>query len=121
MTLKDGAKAKATVQTSGRSRRFNMSSGNEIAPTRDAGAEARAKVVAIARAAIHNNSDVREAFAAVGAVLLTVILDDGKESVEWELDAGDWILLRVSDYADVMGRGQGDLFPVAAVQDGNGQ
>ena len=50
-------------------------------------------------------------FVALKAILLTVILDDGSESVEWELDAGDWVLVRVSDYADLAGRGRGDLFP----------
>lgn len=107
-----GARDKEIKVKSAVSRRNSMSNGNANAPTRDADAEARARVEAIARAMLHNNSDAREAFVALKAVLLTVILDDGKESVEWELDSGDWVLLRVSDFADLEGRERGDLFPV---------
>jgi uncharacterized MAPEG superfamily protein len=91
-----------------------MSNGNVTAPTRDADAEARARVEAIAARILHNNAEAREAFIALKAILLTVILDDGRESVEWELDAGDWVLVRVSDYADLEGRERGDLLPLAS-------
>lgn len=112
LMTKDGARGKPIVQTSARSRRKTMSNGNGNVQTLDADAVARAKVVAIARNIIKTTHDVREAFAATGARLLTVILDDGKESVEWELDAGDWVLLRVSDYEQLLDREQGDLFPI---------
>jgi len=111
LTQEDGARGKPTSPASPRSRRNSMSNGNVTAPTRDADAEARARVEAIAARILHNNDEAREAFVALKAVLLTVILDDGRESVEWELDAGDWVLVRVSDYADLAGRGRGDLFP----------
>jgi uncharacterized MAPEG superfamily protein len=108
-------RARRTDQTSPRSHRNSMSNGNVTAPTRDADAEARARVEAIAARILHNNAEAREAFIALKAILLTVILDDGRESVEWELDAGDWVLVRVSDYADLEGRERGDLLPVSEV------
>jgi hypothetical protein len=88
-----------------------MTNGNVSAQTRDADAAARERAVAIAGRML-SDGDVREAFVALKAVLMTVILDDGKESVEWELDSGDWVLLRVSDFSDLDNRGRGDLFPV---------
>lgn len=113
------AKASKTAQTLDASPRVNTSTGSASAQTRAADAAARARVEAIAARILHNNNEAREAFVALKAVLLTVILDDGRESIEWELDAGDWVLVRVSDYADLEGRERGDLFPVTEARNGD--
>jgi hypothetical protein len=89
-----------------------MTSGSQPAP-QPATAESRLALLEVLGAQLLNDSRVKEVWKADGAVLLTVYHDNGADTVGMELESGDWLLVRVSDPVDVIGReGGGTLSPL---------
>lgn len=89
-----------------------MKSGSQPVPRQEKGASQPASLISLSHELL-NDDRVKEAWKATGAILLTVYHDNGKETVGMELESGDWLLLRVSDPMDVIGReGEGTLSPL---------
>lgn len=81
-----------------------MASGKKQEQPQESAVKVPEKVKSFARQ-VWNSGQAAEVWGMVGAHLLTITCDNGAESVTWEMDSGDWVMVRLSDFAEIVGRG----------------